>query len=112
MNLAIKTDIVIIHWEILITLKFLSSQYAGDSTKCNGGVTLLLHVLHAGVLHVLLHAVALVGRHPSVGVVEGPGRRGGCGSTVSQHELRLGLCNKETVRQELLLQSSPSRGRG
>ena len=50
---------------------------------------------------VFLHAVALVGRHPSVGVVEGPGRRGGGGSTVAQHELWLGLCKQKTVRQDL-----------
>ena len=40
---------------------------------------------------VFLHAVALVGRHPSVGVVEGPSRGRSGGATVAQHQLWLSL---------------------
>ena len=57
-------------------------------------------LVYTGV-HMCLHAVPLIGGHPLVGVVEGPCRGRG-GSSIAQHQLRLGVCNGNS-------QSSQSR---
>merc|ERR1712223_2111867 len=90
-----------IHWEILITCNCQDAE--GSSTKCNDECSKFtdsmtgcgVYIVHCCTLlytavHMCLHAVPLVGGHPLVGVVEGPCRGRG-GSSIAQHQLRLGV---------------------
>ena len=96
MNLAIKTDIVFNSLGNLNYINVPVNMLA--SIKCNVGDWWESQFVRQSLNS---HTVALIGWHSSVGVVEGSGGRRGSRSTVAQHELRLGLCNRRTVRRGL-----------